>query len=116
MKTRRSFLKHVLLVLSFIITAFLAGLASVIQFVARPSVNPRSGEGWELIAVASCVIGGIWLSGGYGTIIGAALGILLLQMVEQGLILIGVDVQLFQAMIGFILIIAVISNTYLSRQ
>jgi simple sugar transport system permease protein len=66
--------------------------------------------------VAACVIGGIWLSGGYGTIVGAAMGMLLLQMVEQGLILVGVDVQLFQATIGLILILAVISNTYLSRQ
>jgi simple sugar transport system permease protein len=66
--------------------------------------------------VAACVIGGIWLSGGYGTIVGAAMGMLLLQMVEQGLILVGVDVQLFQATMGLILILAVISNTYLSRQ
>jgi hypothetical protein len=49
-------------------------------------------------------------------IIGAATGIVLLQMVEQGLILIGVDVQLFQATIGLILMLAVISNIYLSRQ
>ena len=68
-----------------------------------------------MIAVAACVIGGIWLTGGYGTIIGAAVGIVLLQMVEQGLILIGVDVQLFQATIGFIFILAVIVSTYLSK-
>jgi simple sugar transport system permease protein len=73
------------------------------------------GEGWELIAVAACVIGGISLRGGYGTVIGAAIGIVLLQMVEQGLILIGVKVQLFQAAVGFILILAVVSNTNLSR-
>ena len=103
-------------VINFIVTAFLAGLAGIIQFTSRPSVNPRHGEGWELIAVAACVIGGIWLAGGYGTIVGAALGILLLQMVEQGLILVGVDVQLFQAALGLILVLAVISNTYLSRQ
>jgi simple sugar transport system permease protein len=65
--------------------------------------------------VAACVIGGIWLRGGYGTVVGAAIGIVLLQMVEQGLILIGVDVQLFQATIGLILILAVIVSTYLSR-
>ncbi len=104
------------IVINFILTAFLAGWASIIQFTSRPSVNPRLGEGWELIAVAACVIGGIWLMGGYGTIIGAAIGILLLQMVEQGLILVGLDVQLFQATLGVILILAVISNTYLSRQ
>lgn len=102
--------------INYIVVALLAGFAGVVQFASRPAVDPLRGEGWELIAVAACVIGGISLSGGYGTVIGAAIGIVLLQMVEQGLILIGIDVQLFQATIGFILILAVISNTYLSRK
>jgi simple sugar transport system permease protein len=102
-------------VTNFVVTGFLAGFAGLVQFASRPAVDPLRGDGWELIAVAACVIGGIWLKGGYGTIIGAALGIVLLQMVEQGLILIGVDVQLFQATIGLILILAVIVSTYLSR-
>ena len=101
---------------NYIVTGLLAGFAGIVQFASRPAVDPLRGEGWELTAVAACVIGGIWLSGGYGTIVGAAVGMLLLQMVEQGLILVGVDVQLFQATIGLILILAVISNTYLSRQ
>ena len=101
---------------NYIFTGLLAGFAGIVQFASRPAVDPLRGEGWELTAVAACVIGGIWLSGGYGTIVGAAIGMLLLQMVEQGLILVGVDVQLFQATMGLILILAVISNTYLSRQ
>lgn len=104
------------IVVNYIVTGLLAGFAGIVQFASRPAVDPLRGEGWELTAVAACVIGGIWLTGGYGTIVGAAIGILLLQMVEQGLILVGVDVQLFQATIGLILIFAVISNTYLSRQ
>ncbi len=104
-----------IIIWNFIVTGALAGLAGVVQFASRPAIDPARGEGWELIAVAACVIGGIWLQGGYGTIIGAAIGMLLLQMVEQGLILAGVDIQLFQATIGLILIVAVISNTWLSR-
>ncbi|MGB1252939.1 MAG: ABC transporter permease [Candidatus Promineifilaceae bacterium] len=104
------------LITNFVITGVLAGFAGIAQFGSRPAIDPARGEGWELIAVAACVIGGIWLQGGYGTIIGAAIGMLLLQMVEQGLILGGVDIQLFQATIGLILILAVISNTYLSKQ
>jgi len=103
------------IITNFIITGVLAGLAGVVQFASRPAIDPARGEGWELIAVAACVIGGIWLQGGYGTIIGAAIGMLLLQMVEQGLILAGVDIQLFQMTIGFILIGAVLSNTWLSQ-
>lgn len=104
------------IITNFIVTGVLAGLAGVLQFSSRPAIDPARGEGWELIAVAACVIGGIWLQGGFGTIVGAVLGIMLLQMVEQGLILNGTDIQFFQIAVGLILILAVISNTYLSRQ
>jgi simple sugar transport system permease protein len=79
-------------------------------------VDPLRGEGMELIAVAACVIGGVRLTGGYGTIFGACLGMLLLQMLEQGLVLMLIPVQIFQAVARLILIIAVISNTYLSGE
>ena len=104
------------IVTNYVITGLLAGFAGLVSFASRPSVDPLRGEGWELIAVTAAVIGGIWLKGGFGTIMGAAIGIVLLQMVEQGLILIGVDVQLFQGTIGFILIAAVILGTYLTKQ
>lgn len=101
---------------NFILTGLLAGVAGVIQFAHRTSVDPLRGEGLELIVVAACVIGGVRLSGGYGTVFGACVGVLLLQMLEQGLILMQVPVQVFQAVAGAILIVAVISNTYLSRE
>lgn len=103
-------------VINFTLAGLCAGIASTMQFAHRTSVDPLRGEGMELIAVAACVIGGVRLSGGYGTIFGACVGVLLLQMLEQGLVLMRVPVQIFQAVAGAILIIAVISNTYLSRQ
>lgn len=103
-------------VTNFVLTGFLAGLAGIIQFAHRTSVDPLRGTGLELIAVAACVIGGVKLSGGYGTIFGAVVGMLLLQMLEQGLVLMAVSVQIFQAVAGAILILAVISNTYLSKE
>jgi len=101
--------------MNFVLTGFLAGLASVIQFAHRTSVDPLRGAGMELIAVAAAVIGGIQLTGGYGTILGATIGILLIQMLEQGLVLMQVPVQVFQAFAGLIIILAVISNKYLSK-
>lgn len=103
-------------VANFVLSGLLAGVASVLQFAHRSSVDPLRGEGIELVAVAACVIGGVRLTGGYGTIFGACLGMLLLQMLEQGLVLMQIPVQIFQAVAGLILIIAVISNTYLSGE
>lgn len=101
--------------IAFTLTGFLVGLASVMQFSHRTSVDPLRGEGWELIAVAASVIGGVSLNGGVGSILGPIVGILLLQMLEQGLVLMGVSVQVFRAVAGAILMLSVILNTYLSR-
>jgi ribose/xylose/arabinose/galactoside ABC-type transport system permease subunit len=53
------------------------------------------------------------LSGGFGTIVGPCIGVLLLQMLEQGLVLMSVPVQVFQAVAGCFLIMAVLMNTSL---
>jgi simple sugar transport system permease protein len=100
----------------FLLTALLAGVAGILQFSHRLSVDPLRGDGMELVAVAACVIGGIRLTGGYGTIIGACIGVLLLQMLEQGLVLMQVPVQIFRAVAGLILLVAVIVNTYLGEE
>jgi putative multiple sugar transport system permease protein len=69
----------------------------------------------ELIVVAASVIGGARLTGGYGTIVGAMLGTFLLQMLDQGLVLMQIPIQVFQATAGLIIIGAVVSNTYLGK-
>ncbi len=102
--------------INFMLAGLLAGVASVMQFAHRTSVDPLRGEGIELIAVAACVIGGVRLTGGFGTLIGASVGMVLLSMLEQGLVLMQIPVQIFQATAGVVLILAVIANTYLSRQ
>ncbi len=102
-------------IMCFTITGFLVGIASILQFSHRLSVDPLRGDGIEMIAVAASAIGGIRLTGGFGTIVGALLGAFLLQMLDQGLVLMGIPIQVFQASIGLIIIISVISNTYLGK-
>jgi simple sugar transport system permease protein len=101
--------------MAFLLVGLLTGIASLVSFAHRTSVDPLRGEGWELIAVAACVIGGVHLTGGVGTIFGATIGILLLQTLEQGLVLMGVSVQVFRAVAGFILLLSVVINTYLTQ-
>jgi simple sugar transport system permease protein len=102
-------------IMCFTLTGFLVALASILQFSYRLSVDPLRGDGIEMIAVAASAIGGIRLTGGYGTIIGAVMGAFLLQMLDQGLVLMGIPIQVFQACVGLIIIISVISNTYLGK-
>jgi simple sugar transport system permease protein len=100
----------------FTLTGLLAGLAGVAQFSAGASIDPLRGEGLELIAVVSCVIGGVLLTGGAGSVVGAVVGILLLQTLEQGLVLLGISVQVFRAIVGFILVLSVILTTAIGRR
>lgn len=102
-------------IFNFALTGFLVSIASILQFGHRLSVDPLRGDGMELIVVAASVIGGTRLTGGYGTIAGAVLGTFLLQMLDQGLVLMRIPIQVFQASVGLIIIISVISNTYLGK-
>jgi simple sugar transport system permease protein len=102
--------------INFVLSGFLAGLAGVILFAQRSSMNELIGDGLELNVVAAAVIGGVSLNGGTGTIVGAAVGMLILSMLEQGLVLMGVTNELFQGVVGAIIIISVIINIYLKRE
>lgn len=108
-------LKRVKLI-NFTLSGFLAGLAGVILFAQRSSMNERVGHGVELTVIAAAVIGGVSLRGGVGTIIGAAMGMILLTMLEQGLVIMGVPVEIFQSIVGAIIIMSGVANLYLSRQ
>lgn len=67
----------------------------------------------EFEAIIAVVIGGALLTGGYGSVIGAALGALIFGVVQQGLFFAGVESSLFRVFLGVILLLAVILNTYI---
>ena len=69
----------------------------------------------EFEAIIAVVIGGALLTGGYGSVIGAALGALIFGVVQQGLFFAGVESSLFRVFLGLILLMAVILNTYIRR-
>jgi simple sugar transport system permease protein len=107
---------RVVKLINFAISGLFAGLAGVLIFAQRNSATPLHGLGIELIAVAAAVIGGVRLTGGYGSIVGAGIGILLMSALEQGLALMGIPNEIFRAVAGFIIILTVVANTYLRGQ
>ena len=102
--------------LNFVISGFMAGLAGAVLLAQRSSMVELLGEGLELTVVAACVIGGVVLTGGVGTILGAALGMILLSMLEQGLVLMGVPNDIFRGVVGAIVIVSVVINMYFTQQ
>jgi simple sugar transport system permease protein len=97
-------------VFAFAITSMLACLAGYVSVARFSSVDSLRGQGFELEVVLAVVVGGASLNGGYGSIVGAALGVLIIGMIQQGLILIGISVYWYQAGIGLLLILAAVVN------
>ena len=99
----------------FIFTAFCATVFAVCQVMEFGSAGADRGILKEFEAIIAVVIGGALLTGGYGSVIGAALGALIFGVVQQGLFFAGVESSLFRVFLGVILLLAVILNTYIRR-
>jgi ribose transport system permease protein len=91
----------------FVLVGMMAGLAGMLLMARIVTGQPTIGLGWELNVVAGVVIGGVSLWGGSGTIAGAVIGLLIMQVVNNGLIVINVDPYWQTVVIGAIMIIAV---------
>jgi simple sugar transport system permease protein len=100
----------------FIGTALAAWLVAVIQVVQFTGADTLRGTGQEFQAIIAAVVGGCLLTGGYGSAIGAALGALIFAMVQQGIVITGVQGDWFQVFVGGILLGAVLLNNYVRRR
>jgi simple sugar transport system permease protein len=103
-------------VLNFVLSGTLAAVAGIMEGARFKVVEPLRGTGYELDVIAATVIGGTLLSGGYGSIGGTILGVLLAFMLKTGLVLIGVEADWFRGVLGLIMIVAVVINTNIRRQ
>ena len=102
-------------ILMFVFTAFCATVFATCQVMEFGSAAADRGLLKEFEAIISVVIGGALLTGGYGSVIGAALGALIFGVVQQGLFFANVESSLFRVFLGTILLLAVILNTYIRR-
>ncbi|MCY1665116.1 ABC transporter permease [Rhizobium sp. SL86] len=102
-------------ILMFVFTAFTATVFATCQVMEFGSAAADRGLLKEFEAIISVVIGGALLTGGYGSVIGAALGALIFGVVQQGLFFAGVESSLFRVFLGVILLLAVVLNTYIRR-
>jgi simple sugar transport system permease protein len=99
----------------FMVTAVAALLSGLIQVGRFGVVEATRGQGYELQAIAAAVIGGARLNGGYGSVLGAGLGALMIAMIQQGLVLSGIASYWLQVAVGALIIGAVIVNQVLGR-
>jgi simple sugar transport system permease protein len=96
----------------FMMTSFCACLIATFQAVKFTGSDVLRGTGKELEAILAAVLGGTLLTGGHGSVVGAAFGALLFGMVQQGIVFAGVDSDWYKVFLGVMLIVAVLVNTY----
>src|SRR3712207_4712086 len=99
------------------IAGTLAGLSAIFFVFYTQSVSPSAhGNFYELYAIAAAVLGGCSLRGGEGSILGIALGTVLLQVLQNLVNMLGIPSSLNFAVMGAVVLIGVIADRELQRR
>jgi ribose transport system permease protein len=101
--------------IAFVLMGALGGLAGMLSLGYFGSSDPNLGVGYELLAIAAAIIGGTPLRGGKATIIGAALGSILLGVVASGLAYFNVPINWTDFATGVVILLAVALDSTLRR-
>jgi simple sugar transport system permease protein len=91
----------------YMLVGGLSGLAGILYVSLQRKANPYDLTGSELDIIAAVVLGGASIMGGYGTVFGTVLGVLLISLIKGNLILLGVSGSWQRAAVGALLIIGI---------
>ncbi|MEW6156674.1 MAG: ABC transporter permease [Verrucomicrobiota bacterium] len=92
----------------FLFSGLTAGIAALLSLGYYGAATSGDGQGYELNVIAAAVVGGASLSGGKGSALGALLGALVIQMISSGIVILGIDQNYNQIIIGAVVILAVV--------
>ncbi|WP_378947850.1 sugar ABC transporter permease [Mesorhizobium sp. ANAO-SY3R2] len=95
----------------FMIMGLLTAVSAAISSARQNASTNVMGTLDELLVIAAAVIGGTSLAGGSGTVAGAMLGALLMQSLQSGMVLLGLDTPLQNIVVGMVLVVAVWLDT-----
>ena len=102
-------------IILFVGSALAASLVGVIQTIEFHSGNAANGQGYVFQAPIVAVIGGVLLTGGYGSAVGIALGSALYGIISVGIFYTGWNTDWVQLFLGGLLLAAVLANSYFRR-
>ena len=102
--------------IAFVVCAVAAAVSGIFTAIRVNSVSPVQGFTLELQAIAVCVVGGLFLFGGRGSILGIVLGAAFIYTIQDILLLIRAPGYYFEVFVGTIVIVAVALNTWLARR
>jgi ribose transport system permease protein len=104
------------IILCYAISSCCAAIVGIIGAARLTSGHPSAGDGTELTAIASCVLGGISLMGGQGSIIGAFIGAMFIGALSNAMIILEVSPYWQQVVLGIVLLIAITFDMWRRRR
>jgi ribose/xylose/arabinose/galactoside ABC-type transport system permease subunit len=102
--------------LTYVAAGALAALGGVIMAARLRAADPIVGTGWEFDAIAATILGGTSFEKGNGTLGGTVLGVLLISVLRNGLNVIGVGAMWQPALIGLVIIAAIVFDVLLKQR
>lgn len=92
----------------YILSGLTAGISALMSLGYYGAATSGDGYGYELSVIAAAVVGGCSLTGGRGSALGVVLGALIIQLIASGIVILGIDQNYSQIIIGSVVIIAVV--------
>ena len=100
----------------YTISGACCAVAGLILLARMVSAQPMAGLGIELYVIAAAAIGGTSLMGGEGTIFGSLMGAAMMGILQNGMVLVGIDTYAQQAVVGTVIILAVTLDQWRQRR
>ena len=103
-------------IVAYIACGIFAALAGLMYVSRVGFVTPTAGNGYEMKAIAACVLGGISLAGGVGTVIGAAIGSVIMSSISRVLVFLQFSSDYDNTITGILLILIVVADSLIQRR
>jgi ribose transport system permease protein len=95
------------IMLCYIVSVVCASLVGIIQAGRLSLGHPGAGEGFELLAITACILGGLSLMGGQGSVIGILVGSLLIAVLQNEMVMLNINPFWHKIVIGLVLLVAI---------
>ena len=104
------------MIIVYVIAGILYAFGGVLEAGRTGSANSTMGTDYAMDAIAACVVGGISMKGGIGTLPGVVVGVIIFQIISYGLIYVGVSPDLQYVVKGMIIIVAVVLDNRITMR
>jgi rhamnose transport system permease protein len=101
---------------AFVISGALAGLGGAMFAARYGTVDATAGQGYELRVIGAAVVGGVAIAGGSGSVLGAAIGAVVLGTIQTALIVLKIDDFWQQAAVGALILVAIALDRLIANQ